>query len=283
MAMKFFGFSRKHKITKRKKAQAQKAEKILASFLTAAGWLAPLLFAAMGCYALLHADFLKIAHIHISGSSLVSQEKILGNMEIKEGDNILVFDPAQATAKLEGDPWIYRAVVTRRLPDTVEVQIQERSAVAAIMLDRLYLVDSRGDVFTEPAGSSPGLPLLTGLTSEDIMSSSRESSRVMEAALSLIVSLDKKSMLSGRPLRIDMDKVFGLSMADGEQGAKVFMGFDDYEEKLRLLQKVRDDLAEKGLTAQSIHLGSPKQAYITLSSAPSEGPGSQSKAPAKVG
>ncbi|MEI6126862.1 MAG: hypothetical protein WCQ99_09975, partial [Pseudomonadota bacterium] len=124
---------------------------------------------------------------------------------------------------------------------------------------------------------------LTGLTREDILSNSYESSRVMEAALSLIGSLDKLNLLSGRPVHIAMDKVFGLSMAEGEQSTKIFMGFDDYEEKLKLLQKVQDDLAQKGCMAQAIHVGSAKQAYITLSNTPLQVPGSADKTSVKAG
>ncbi len=62
---------------------------------------------------------------------------------------------------IERIPWVERAQVRRRWPDTFEVQVRERSAAAVWSDGRL--VDTAGRLFEVPGNSVPeGLPRLSG-------------------------------------------------------------------------------------------------------------------------
>jgi cell division protein FtsQ len=64
-------------------------------------------------------------------------------------------------AAIEQIPWVERAEVRRRWPDTFEVQVRERSAAAVWSDGRL--IDSAGELFAVPGNTVPeGLPRLSG-------------------------------------------------------------------------------------------------------------------------
>jgi cell division septal protein FtsQ len=61
---------------------------------------------------------------------------------------------------------VARARVERRLPNRITVEVEERRAAAAVLLDALYLADRSGRVFKRadvPAGETDGLVVVTGL------------------------------------------------------------------------------------------------------------------------
>ncbi len=70
-----------------------------------------------------------------SGCNLIDCDRIAERAGIAPGRNILFADVTRTMRLLEEDPWIYRAVVKRILPDTIEIQVEERQAAAQLQLD----------------------------------------------------------------------------------------------------------------------------------------------------
>ncbi len=93
--------------------------------------LLPAVLVAGTCFYLVTADFLAIRTMRTSGCNLIDCDKIAARAGIAPGRNILFADVARTMRLLEDDPWIYRAVVKRILPDTIEIQVEERQAAAA--------------------------------------------------------------------------------------------------------------------------------------------------------
>jgi len=261
--MRINGFTKKNRIAKRRKTKARQLRAVLSAGLTALAWVMPALLAGMLILWLHHADFMRVAAIRVSGCSMLPQERILKQIGIRAGDNILSCDPRELSERLEQDPWIYSAVIKRRLPDTLDVSIEERRAVAVINLDGLYFVDERGHIFTEAPEDGAGLPLLTGLTRDDVSAGGGDAGRLIDEAVSLIACMSGRELFGAVPPEIRMDAVFGLTVADKEGSEEIYMGFDEYAGKLELLRRVRSDLAQKGLAARFIHVGSAARAYVT--------------------
>jgi cell division protein FtsQ len=70
-------------------------------------------------------------------------------------------DLAELRKVVEQVPWVERAEVRRRWPDTLEVRLRERRAAAAWRDGRL--VDMRGELFAVPGETVPGgLPVFDG-------------------------------------------------------------------------------------------------------------------------
>lgn len=215
-------------------------------------------------YGLLHAPFLQIARISVSGSCRLTPAEIVQCAGIREGQNILSFSIREATFGIERNPWISRAVVQRTLPDTIEITVEERRVHAKIALDRVYGVDGNGEIFAADKAVDEPVPLLRGISNADIASPDPDCVAVMQSALQLIGYLQthRHEHLDG--VTITMDKVCGLTMHDAASDTEVFLGFGDFEDKFSLLRMVQDDLSRKNLRAAAVYLQSRTQAAVTV-------------------
>jgi hypothetical protein len=233
--------------------------------------LLPAMLVAGTCYYLLTADFLAIRTMRTSGCNLIDCDRIAERAGIAPGRNILFADVTRTMRLLEEDPWIYRAVVKRVLPDTIEIQVEERQPAAQLLLDNTCIVDSHGEVFLCSDQTVDTLPLITGLSREYVLANGQAAAQLVDAALVLLGGLESRGMLRpGAGTHVAVEPAVGLTIDDNATGTQVFMGFDDFEEKLRLLAFVQGDLAMKGLSARRIHLGTVKQATVTLAVPESE-------------
>jgi hypothetical protein len=61
-----------------------------------------------------------------------------------------------------------------------------------------------------------------------------------------------------------MDKTFGITLLNYKGTIKTNLGFENFNDKLLLLQKINIDLARKGLSAKRISIKSIEKAYITI-------------------
>jgi hypothetical protein len=114
---------------------------------------------------------------------------------------------------------------------------------------------------TEAHDSS--LPLIRGLTREYVLANGDTAAALLASSLELIRGLGQHNMVKPNgATRILIEPAVGLTVDDN--GTQIFMGTDKFEEKLKLLAFVQGDLALKGLTARSIHLGSDRQAAVSL-------------------
>ena len=262
----------------RRTRREQRSGKFIVSGVLLLRLLLPMLLAGGACFYLVTADFLAIRTIRTSGCNLIDCDRIAARAGIVPGRTILFADVARTTRLLEADPWIYRAVVKRILPDTIEIQVEERHAAAVLQLDDTCLVDSHGEVFLCSVEAVDTLPLITGLSREYVLANGQTAAQLVDAALALLEGLQSRGMLRpGAGTRIVIEPAVGLTIDDTATGTQVFMGLYGFEEKLRLLAFIQGDLALKGLSASSIHLGTVKQATVTLAPEAEKTQGKNSK------
>lgn len=112
------------------------------------------------------AEKFSVRKLEVEGNERISADAIARSLALAQGTNIFAVSLRQLERRLEADPWIERASVTRHLPDTVRVSIRERKAAALVEMDGLYLADAGGEVFKRASiasGEGQGLPVLTGI------------------------------------------------------------------------------------------------------------------------
>lgn len=73
---------------------------------------------------------LSVQEIFVEGRVETPAADVLAVLELSRGAPIVLFDPQAARAALEALPWIKRATIERRLPDTVYVRLEERRSLA---------------------------------------------------------------------------------------------------------------------------------------------------------
>ena len=90
-----------------------------------------------------------VRNVMVEGRINADPALLLDLIGMRQGDPILAFDPAAVRQRLEHVPWIRRASVERRLPDTIYVLLEERRPLALWQnVGRLSLIDSDGVTLT---------------------------------------------------------------------------------------------------------------------------------------
>ncbi len=85
-----------------------------------------------------------------------------------EGQNIFTVDMQAITEELRESPWVAGVSVMRKLPQTLQIHLQERTPYARIQLNHTYLMDNYGVLIARDAGTHDHLPVITGVRSEPV-------------------------------------------------------------------------------------------------------------------
>ena len=92
---------------------------------------------------------LSVEDVRLEGRRNSSRKQLIRALGLRRGDPILMFDLAAARERLLDLPWIREASVNRRLPNMIQVSIQERQPMALWQRKgRLVLVDTYGVIVT---------------------------------------------------------------------------------------------------------------------------------------
>ena len=104
----------------------------------------------------------KLKTIDVAGNRLVGKEDIITVSGLERGRNIWSVDLAETERRLMLDRRFEQVSLTRRLPGTVVVRVEERQPIAFVQLDRLYGVSERGELIPlTPGNGLPDLPVIT--------------------------------------------------------------------------------------------------------------------------
>ncbi|MXZ75957.1 MAG: FtsQ-type POTRA domain-containing protein [Gemmatimonadetes bacterium] len=100
--------------------------------------------------------------IDVAGNRFVGKEDIIAVSGLERGRNIWSVDLAETERRLMLDRRFEQVAVTRSLPGTVVVRVEELQPIAFVQLDRLYGVSERGALIPlSPGNGLPDLPVIT--------------------------------------------------------------------------------------------------------------------------
>ena len=208
-----------------------------------------IIFGSLHIYhELLKSPYLAIKEIKVGGNMRVSRAEILEMAGVNIGDNLLEINAADIKKGVRVNPWVSEVNVSKKFPDRFNIEIKERRPVALINLDSLYLVDENGTIFKKTSmGDDIDLPVITGLTREDIEAGGKTSELAIKA-INLIHLLSKNGIFTHDELsEINIDKTYGLTLYTMQQGTRIEIGEEDFTEKLAKLERIiqsRNGLAD---------------------------------------
>ncbi len=210
------------------------------------------------------SPFFAVREIAVEGVSAVAKVDVIGLSGIYEGQNMLSFDPDKAAEAIKKNPWITGADVRRRLSGAVLIKVAERRPAAIVKMDELYLMDTEGAVFKKlQTGEGFDLPVVTGFTAEVMMQDLDGGDGVEQGLLALIRALDGREGFGLKDIsEISIDPVYGFSVYTLDDGVRLGLGKDSFEEKVRGFERIvssrRGTL--KGITR--IDMKSPTEAIV---------------------
>ena len=155
---------------------------------------------------------------------------------------------AEIRRRLLGFGWVKDARVSHRLPDTLVIDIVERTPAALWQSDgRLALIDSEGVVLDRvPVDRMPDLPLLIGPGANG---QEEQLGRLMEAVSTLKPQLASATWVGGRRWDLNFQSGETVALPEGEEAAKAaLMKFARLDKQSGLLGRgiVRFDLRVPG-------------------------------------
>ena len=214
---------------------------------------------------LLQLPFLQVKKIHVEGCRRESPATIISLAGINPQINLLSLDLKNMCQRLENSPWVERAQIKRTLPDQLDISICERKPAALINLNQLHLVDEKGTVFKK-AEREDGLtlPILTGITWEDLMSNQKLHAALINQALALMKLFEGEGIPLSAISEIHLNATLGLTVFTTHNATQIEMGFAPFEKKVQRLCTLLDDFKRKHLMPENIDLNYRHKAFITL-------------------
>ncbi|HKO90921.1 MAG TPA: FtsQ-type POTRA domain-containing protein, partial [Polyangiaceae bacterium] len=104
---------------------------------------------AWGGYRLaLTSPRFSVQKIEVEASRRLTEREVARRAGVEPGASLLGLDLRAAEQRLLTDPWVQSARITRKLPHTLRIQMQEHEALALASLDgEIFLVDAEGEPF----------------------------------------------------------------------------------------------------------------------------------------
>lgn len=120
-----------------------------------------------------------VGKIEVEGQRQRGDAVIAELAGIQLGQNLFSVDTGIAEKRLLADPWVEQARITRELPSTLRIALQEREVgAAALIAGELYLVSKTGVPFKRrEAGDPHDFVVITGVSPENM---ARDKAREIE-------------------------------------------------------------------------------------------------------
>jgi cell division protein FtsQ len=239
--------------------------------LLVAGVLVVVTLAGIGLRELVVSPLLRIARVEVHGCERQRSASIRDLAQPYVGAPILTADIGRLRSAIESQPVVRAATIARRLPDLLDVRVEERKPVARLPGDpELLLVDRDGFVFAPatPAESDQRLPVLRGA-----VAGSPEGS-VSEAGLLGIRALETYKTVTGDPLPqgtvVDVSHEERIALRPGPGRATLWLDRNQPTRNLARLLSLRGRY-DKLARAEVIDLRFPDRLTVVRPSDATEG------------
>ncbi len=190
-----------------------------------------------------------VTKVELEGAERLSQAYVTRLMGLDLGTNIFKFDPEGAEKLLLADPWIRQVKITRRLPSTLRVELEERDAAAVASIgDRLYLVTRAGEPFKQLETKDPfDLPIVTGISPESLAKDRAREIERISGALEVLRQWEKVPAAQVYPAQeIHLTEGGDAVLTVGKSGMTLQLGRAPFRKKLLMGDRVIQRLARSG-------------------------------------
>ena len=122
-------------------------------------------FVAIGIVVVATTPLLSVSTVRIEGVTYTNQKTLDEVTKMLKGDAILTLDTGPALEVLEGDPWVREASIDTKFPNTVVIDIAERTPRVWFRStdEKFRIIDEEGRVLAVTTGQPTGYLEVTGL------------------------------------------------------------------------------------------------------------------------
>lgn len=196
-------------------------------------------------------DALSIKKLILEGNSLVSRDEILEKLEIHAGQNLMDIDLRELVLKLEQLPAVRSALIRKHYPSALHIKVVERVPLMIAGRDNEWLVDDEGIIIGNVESADGDLLTVTGIDIEKQDNVDKKAveivSNLREASIS--ARLEWPGIFTLLDLTRREDPIFYL-----KGDVPVYLGVEDYREKVNRLARVLPSLAGNNISLSYIDL-----------------------------
>jgi len=146
--------------------------------------------------------------IRVHGESHLTRSDVLRIAQIAVGVNVFLLDAGAAERRLEADPWVADATISKHLPSTLVVEVKERSPVAVIESTGVLRLVADDGTLLDVARPGVSLPLIVSAETavpEPSPTAIHDAARAV-AAMATVVRREvaRVTILADGELRVDL-------------------------------------------------------------------------------
>ncbi len=235
--------------TKRLTAEKPRAQKRL--FL--AGLLLILVMFAYGVRFSIrwceYTNFFNLVKIEVSGVSILSVGDVKKIAGVKPGIDLLRLDIHQVQKRLEKEPYIEAALVSREYPNRLKIMIKERIPVCYLNSGSLWLIDQKGVILPLPKERlKTNLPIITGFEADSARC--RAGQPAPNPQMLTALDLMKTAALKTSALYADISEIYAwkndefiIYTVNG--GTPIYLGRGDLIKQLFILANFQSVIHQK--------------------------------------
>ena len=198
----------------------------------------------------------------VRGLRELTEKDVLVLADLKPAQNLLAVNADAIRDRVRKHPWIRDVYVGRELPRRLVIEVRERTAIALLKKgDGFYLMDADGLAFKKlEAGDESDLAALTGCYRDG-----RLDRQLLTKALGLFRYLSTADgLFSIKSIaEVNGDEIFGFSIFT-DSGLCLRLGFDHYDNKIRRLKPVLDDLEKRNVNLKYVMIDLTDPTKITV-------------------
>jgi cell division protein FtsQ len=114
------------------------------------------------------SPYFRLDNIIVDGVGDELARELIKISGIERTESLLSLDVSSIRRNIESHPWIRSVFLKKDFPHTLRIRAENEEPRAIVLLDKMYLVGTRGRIFKELArGDSVDLPVITGLSAGD--------------------------------------------------------------------------------------------------------------------
>ena len=183
--------------------------------------------------------------VRVEGTTKRNSEQIASAAGLQVGKNIFSIDLEGARIRILQDPWIEKAMVRRKLPSTITVEVTEREASAAVTVgSEIYLCTHDGELFkhVEP-GDPVNLVVITGLSADQISQDRPGSIKRIRAALDLMMDYEQRGPSRRLALEeINLGEDGTTRLVVGKEAVTLELGQSPFRQKILRAARVLEEV-----------------------------------------
>jgi len=189
---------------------------------------------------LLASDQFRIDTIRVEGNQRLCEQTLVALSDVQPGMSTFSLDLDLIGRKIAENPWVKDARIQRIFPRQVSIRIVERQPVAIVNLGYLYYLDTHGVVFKLlDGGDSLDYPVITGFDAAQLESGRQKDRLQLLEVVALVRELGSRSQFGlDKISEVHREAGGGLSVYTLEDGVRIRLGSNNYNEKLDRLERI---------------------------------------------